>query len=300
MGYDARRAVEIDVRSDLDDDRWELGSGYRITEHLVLSCAHIFGGSPGAAAPRTRMRDIMKRSIGRPVYCWHDTDLDLSLWALADSPRSEGTSFGAVRIGSLPAHVGGSLDFTMYGWPRMTNDASENLVARQGHEACGALNLADWQSASNATGMVPLRPDDIATNDRGSWWGGMSGAAVFCSDVLVGIQIHDPNPEAAVRLAAVPADRLLAEPTAAPYLAIAGIDLRSTEVRHGIQTAHIDLREDDLVRNNDLMGQTAYQRSEVQVMRPEKALMVAQIINAVVDLEELQRSSERDPKDGQS
>jgi tetratricopeptide (TPR) repeat protein len=63
-------------------------------------------------------------------------------------------------------------------------------------------------------GLLSIGVDDPPSRVKGSGspWAGMSGAGVWCGDLLVGVVVRDPAGFASGRLVAVPVTRLLADP----------------------------------------------------------------------------------------
>lgn len=215
------------------------GSGYLVTRHLVLTARHVLlpvldaepagGGessdlvlSPG---PRCTVRPLaVGGSVGVDDYEaaveWSPGDLDVALLRIVDprwNPDVFADEWWAPVTGNREIPVSG------VGFPRFQRDDSEQLVARL-RPLSGLIRH-----------RLELIIDDppTAAGEGASPWAGISGAAVFAEDMLVGVVATDPAGTGHRRLRAVPELGLTAEgrlPTVAetdPYL------LRITETAYG-------------------------------------------------------------------
>ena len=225
MTADYQRAVEIDAKVDSKSRPWSLGSGYRISEHLILSCAHTFRLSDSDEIQQNiRVRDVTGNPLGRVHYCWHDFEADLSLWSVETPVRPPHEQLAPVRFATLPVGRADELPFWMYGWPRFAAlSHKDRTVTRKGSDESGIIKLSEYHSALHKTGTIPLLPQSTPTSERGSWWSGMSGASVFCFDHLVGVHVSALNPEAGLIVEASPIAPLFAEERPLSYLTAAGV-----------------------------------------------------------------------------
>ncbi|MET7704058.1 tetratricopeptide repeat protein [Streptomyces sp. NPDC005485] len=178
------------------------GSGYVIAGRLVLTSAH---GVPGEGQAVTLFRP------GRPER-WQGTVVwrgspsgrdDAALIHLAD-PAWLPPSGPAVRWGRLVTDRPGT-PCEAWGIPE--------LVQRPGRatdtlQPSGTLNPGDRQVGNRYVMNLDHHPP-AATDDGASPWGGLSGAALFCGDLLAGVITSDPAGRSHAHLEAVPAFVLL-------------------------------------------------------------------------------------------
>ncbi|MER7455650.1 tetratricopeptide repeat protein [Micromonospora sp. NPDC126480] len=117
--------------------------------------------------------------------------VDLALLRLVD-PTLLPEPLVPIRV--LPSHtIAARVDFMMYGWPR-AGDIPEGTAAarRDPIQVHGEIRPAEL--AGSKTGLLRLRPDErYPSLDDGSYWQGMSGAAVICEDAVVAVQVSQPQ-----------------------------------------------------------------------------------------------------------
>ena len=241
--YDARRAVEVIARSGPGKSDG-YGSGYRIGGDLVLTCAHIF--PEDLTGLMLSLRDTIGRRSGATVV-WRNRTADIALLSedrvISNDPveSSSDPSHAPLStdgilppppavIAELPALTGGeSLNFVMFGWPRAgdVRDEDSGQQIREPVQIDGEIKLAEYMAAKS--GLLRLRPrEQYPALSRGSYWTGMSGAAVFCADCVVAIQTQQPYKELPGYLAAQPLTRPMldyidAGVSAADLLTAAGV-----------------------------------------------------------------------------
>ncbi|MFG1766931.1 hypothetical protein ACGFIH_26660 [Micromonospora parva] len=119
-----------------------------------------------------------------------------------------------VPIQALPTDADAArVDFTMYGWPRAGDIAGgPEMFRREPVQVYGEIRLAEF--AGSKSGLLRLRPDErYPSLDDGSYWQGMSGAAVFCHHAVVAVQVSQPQQSLPGYLSARP---LLPHALAAP------------------------------------------------------------------------------------
>lgn len=172
------------------------GSGYVLGPRLVLTAGHVLGALDHAA---------VRTPGGAPVRCE-------VVWARSDAPYDAALLLADDDLVPDPDPVRwGTL---------VTSDPSEvtvlgfsALAGREGRVGSGVFRgSADPLEAVETdryvldmTGNPPLGPAD------GSPWAGMSGGAVWCHGVLVGVAVADLPGWPHSRLEAVPAYALLAD-----------------------------------------------------------------------------------------
>ncbi|MBG0811126.1 trypsin-like peptidase domain-containing protein [Methylosinus sp. H3A] len=168
-----------------------IGSGYLITPHLVLTARHVvsperegarwlvhpIAGVDSARLPlhqRKRPRALAARVAWRSPH----EAVDLAILELADGETAPELPAEPVTLGRAP-HDCGSLPCVGHGFPSAAG-ADDRRVE----------GLLSWS-------FVPNRFDlDVSTKgpEVVKRWGGMSGAAIFVGDILVGVVSKvDPN-----------------------------------------------------------------------------------------------------------
>src|SRR5215469_1775337 len=170
------------------------GSGYLLTPRLVLTARHVVVPS---AALRCTVRPLpfagtVEEHDYEAIVEWSVEELDVALLRIVDARWSA----GAVRDGWW-APVTGTEEVPVsgVGFPRFQRDDTEQLVARL-RPLSGLIRH-----------RLELIVDDppTARDDGASPWAGISGAAVFAEDMLVGVVLIDPTETGHHRLRAVPA-----------------------------------------------------------------------------------------------
>ncbi|MEU0382837.1 hypothetical protein [Streptomyces chartreusis] len=173
------------------------GSGYVLTPRLVLTALHVLT-STDAPLPGQRI-DVV---IGHPGHgdrlrrsgrlCWSGTAHDVALIRL-DRPVDVP---GEVLWGRP---VAGVLDYEALGFPSFAryDDEIRRVEHLTGRLPAFGQGLADGLVLDQSAAPRP-------SPDRRNW-GGVSGAAVFCGDCLVGVVVTDDAHFDDRRLHAVPA-----------------------------------------------------------------------------------------------
>ncbi len=175
------------------------GSGYLMTPRLVLTASHVLSPlmehRPTARQRRCTVRPL-RFTEGTADYeaqvVWSADDLDIALVRVTDPrwrPDPVRQTWWAPVTGTEEVSVTG------LGFPGFQRDDTEQLVAR----------------IRPLSGLVRERLEVVVDDppasppDGGSPWAGISGAAVFAADMLVGVIQSDPAGTAHHRLRAVPA-----------------------------------------------------------------------------------------------
>ncbi|MFD7507627.1 DUF3856 domain-containing protein [Streptomyces sp. NPDC059850] len=181
------------------------GSGYVIAERLVLTSAHV--------APEPGRTVRLFRPGQEPTWdgtvVWRGTPggRDDAALVRVDDPAWVGAPRQPVRWGRTVTHRPGT--------PCETWGAAE-LVQRPGRatdvaQPSGTLNPGE-RFAGNRYVMSLAQHPPAPSGEGASPWGGMSGAALFCGDLLAGVIAADPAGRAHAHLEAVPAYVLLHDP----------------------------------------------------------------------------------------
>lgn len=172
------------------------GSGYLVGPRLVLTSAHVAGS---VAASVTVFRPGRAGQFaGRVVWSGTPGGRDDAALVLIDAPKWRSLP-GRVRFGRSVTHEPG-LRCESWGVP--------DVVQRQGNpvevaQPTGTLNPGDRMVADRylitLDGHPPGTPED-----GGSPWAGLSGAAVFSAELLIGVVATDPAGRAHAVLEAAP------------------------------------------------------------------------------------------------
>jgi hypothetical protein len=172
------------------------GSGYRVSTGLVLTAAHIVAGSAESAVV---LRDLAGRRLEGHVE-HADTTADVAVIRLIGS-ATDG-ALPPVTLGRFPERDTTVREFSLYGWPRAgAQEADDGSWMRDPVDVVGEIRLAE--RVTEGSGLLRLRPSEhYPPLTAGSWWEGMSGAAVVCEGVVVGVQIQHPRAEIPGYLAA--------------------------------------------------------------------------------------------------
>ena len=190
--FDPARAVEVIAAS--------YGSGYRIGGRLVLTAAHLLPPELGSNCKVRFHRDAGAGEWAGKV-AWIAPG-----WRHPDGPPKADVAFVAIEdeapecepamVGQLPNPADVlKLPFHMYGWPDWAQTQHRSGAVRAGgRQIDGSIYLAD----TSGDGLLVLEPDR-----SGPTWSGMSGAAVICGGIVVGVQRQHQNPQRPESLEAV-------------------------------------------------------------------------------------------------
>jgi tetratricopeptide (TPR) repeat protein len=192
---DRQRVVEVYARL-ADGGGWSCGSGYAVGGALVLTSGHVVGVAPA---------EILVRRL--PEDRWVPCEV---VW--------RGSADGALLRGQLPGPA------SPVPWGRLTTGRAgtrceavgfpEVLAApdRARHEEhlSGRINPLTRASAGLHDVAVDSAPAQVS-RDR-SPWAGMSGAAVFCGELLVGVVGWDTAGFGSRRVTVCPVTALAADP----------------------------------------------------------------------------------------
>ncbi|WP_284745099.1 tetratricopeptide repeat protein [Amycolatopsis sp. RTGN1] len=178
------------------------GSGYVIAPRLVLTSAHVIINTQ---ASLTVFRPGRSGNFtARPVWCGTPEGRDDAALVLIDDPTWTPLPDVPLAWGRTVTHQPGTACQT-WGLPQ--------LVQREGRapdigQVTGTLNPGSRLVAD----LYELNLDSFPP-EGDSPWAGMSGAAVFCGDLLAGVVAVDPAGRQHAALEAVPAYVLLNDTT---------------------------------------------------------------------------------------
>jgi hypothetical protein len=179
------------------------GSGYFVTDALVLTAGHVVDPVMGEACQVRSLRDSNWRSA-RVV--WRGESCDAALLEV-EAAAGKSRQAGRVRLGRLDTEwrapcqaLGFPLAQEEHGsGGRRDTEEIRGEVAPLTRTKYGSLTI-------HISGSVPL-PDASGRSP----WAGMSGAALFCGPLLVGVVTVDPAHFGTDRLEAVPVSTMVAE-----------------------------------------------------------------------------------------
>ena len=204
-GVDPSRAAEIIVDSGSSDGR--RGSGYRISNSLVLTAAHVIADSRRILIRFNADRDDEWTSDGTVV--WYARIADLALISI--EPR-EDKAIETARLGRI-GDCDAVLTCTALGFPRFKLRAypgkrTDQSPPMQYRDCCHLVASAPLLSNRREATLellvaVPPAPDHDPAR---SPWEGMSGAAVFTAGRIVGVVSEHHRSDGLGRLAATRMD----------------------------------------------------------------------------------------------
>jgi len=170
------------------------GSGYLITDRLVLTAWHVVRPGAGEEVP-SQVRVRVEGRIGpgnRPSSIEEPASL---LWPLSEP--GEDLDFALLLLGEphdlgpicwAPLGDAGRLDVHALGYPDASIDRSVNT--RDTKEVNGWTHLGDRlreRREDRGTFAIRLRDEDQPEGTPASAWPAMSGAAVFAGEALIGV-----------------------------------------------------------------------------------------------------------------
>jgi hypothetical protein len=212
-----RRIVEVYVPAD-----GAIGSGYLVTPTVVLTARHVVeavldpsgppapGAFPQASVPGCRVRTLAS-PLGTPfsdaVAIWWSADADAALVATVDRvPLAPALDQGVVWADLAD---GDPVEVTAVGFP----DAVVEGDIRESRQIVGRVAPLSGAKARRWVVQTEGSIGEVPAGSR-SAWAGMSGAALFAGEFLIGIIVVDADPEHPDRLElwAVPARAFANDP----------------------------------------------------------------------------------------
>lgn len=171
----------------------EYGSGYRISERLIITSRHVVPIGVSPVTVRVRTREVSAKLQAEVVWRAKAQEVDIALLRLLDTAPSivpDPAVFG--DLGLAPAK---QLEFQAIGFPAHKRQKLPNAMEqRDTDHVIGRIPAA----ANVKAGILDLLHSD-RTHTRGDDWRGMSGAAVFAHDHLVGIVIEAETKDTPLR-----------------------------------------------------------------------------------------------------
>lgn len=225
---DTARVVEVWV-----PHLGRVGSGYLLSERLVLTAYHVVDGLvPGAAVEVRPLGDSAEGVWSGARVCWPPGPVDLRAVPGLDAALLEidtagqiGPLVGTVRFGEItgPDRV----PCEGLGFPdaeKRPGNRRDTMPVR-GHVDALHGRKSTLLTVQVDVGVVPRRRN--GASGRGSGWAGASGTAVFCGPLMVAVLATDRDvADDASVLGAVPVKALADEPGFRDVLAAHSVDLR--------------------------------------------------------------------------
>jgi hypothetical protein len=181
VGLEERRVMRTAVPLDDGEDLYHLGSGYLVADGLVLTAAHVLERAEGVTAREGQSAEVA--CIGgdwQPAtVAWVDAGRDVAALSCPELQAGSEVRWGRL-IESDP------LDWGAVGFPVASID---DVAGRQAEHAFGRTSPI----SDRAAGKLALSVESREATGGDSPWAGLSGAAVFCGDHLVGIVTTDPG-----------------------------------------------------------------------------------------------------------
>ncbi|MGO9899059.1 MAG: tetratricopeptide repeat protein [Solirubrobacteraceae bacterium] len=183
-----------------------VGSGYLVAERLVLTAAHVVDGAAGDAAIDVRFPAVAATATGALLWSGSPKGVDAALVELNAAPQ------GPVRIRVSPVRWGRltgqrpGVKATGVGFPRALKEADGTRVPDQ---IDGAINPGASFGERYDLNLAGAHP--LVDAKEPSPWAGLSGAALYCDELLVGVVVIDTPNFQSGRLTVVPTWRLLTD-----------------------------------------------------------------------------------------
>jgi TPR repeat protein len=195
----------LEVRSRRPDGRDEVGSGLLLSPRLALTAAHVvFGESRKAAQPILVQLAAKPGEFARARVLWPSRPgkLDAALLEITDPKWHPPERIQTVRWGTITG-LADQISCTANGFPRASREPG---IGRDTQQFSGLINPGDQLRGHhydvNITSAVPESP---------SLWSGMSGAALFAGDLLIGVVTSVPPGFNGAKVTAERASRMAAD-----------------------------------------------------------------------------------------
>ena len=213
MSLEPTRVVEIDVSSSESSRGRSYGSGYLLTQRLVLTARHVVDLAlpgepvvpPAVPLPRRSGEDPvsdghvchvrpLSDQAGGPRFearvVWWRTDVDVALLAITDDSWTPPTR----RVVVEWADISGArtVRCLAVGFPAADTIRESARVIRDSREIEGTIPPQSGRKSGLWT--VHVEHHTGPSESPSGSWAGMSGAAVFVDDALVGVIGVDAEP----------------------------------------------------------------------------------------------------------
>ena len=221
MGFDRHRVMEVFARPVNGPGR--VGSGYRVTQTVVLTAGHVVAGLPVRSPAQVRSGDVgaglcQLRVLGEPGWVsgsvlWREESADVALIGLAGDVPPVPPGSPVLRWGRVDGMEPVAVSAVGFPWAQERPDR-----VRDSEQLFGFIAPATTVKA----GLCAVTVQTAAPAGRagGSPWAGMSGAALFAGPFLVAVVVIDPARFGTDRVVAAPIAPLLADMELAGLLAV--------------------------------------------------------------------------------
>ncbi|MFE1444626.1 trypsin-like peptidase domain-containing protein [Streptomyces sp. NPDC058739] len=209
-----KKEQAVEVFAALDNGEWGCGSGYLVGPRLVLTAAHAivvevsgkrsFHTLSSSQDIRCRVTGDDTLFHGEVVWRGEGADLDVALVEITDGTWHK-DRVAPVRWGRTTCQKS-RVDCTAVGYPQVLRLSGQR---REREHLSGRVNPA----AGEKSGTYHVLVDDAPTrhmNDD-SPWAGMSGAALFSEELLIGVVVIDHDGFDGHRLTAVRMSEVFAD-----------------------------------------------------------------------------------------
>jgi hypothetical protein len=190
------------------------GSGYLLSDRLILTAAHVVGAVGDACEWRPAIPAVTTSAASAwkgAVVVWTGGDLDAALLQPSD---------GEVSVAGLSPISFGFPD----GREAIEADASGFPTAIDHGSRTDILHVeGKVDPLSGSRTQSPIFDIGTAAPDQAAGWKGMSGAAVFAGDVLIGVIEEVPVALGNTTLRMVPIQKIIAVAEAASLLTAAAL-----------------------------------------------------------------------------
>jgi GTPase SAR1 family protein len=262
--FEPSRAVEV-IAS-------QYGSGYRIGGRLVLTASHLLGkeGTECIVKNKNGFEDKQAKVVWKAP---NDTDIAL----IELSEESEGLK--SIALGKMPeGKAGENISFQMYGYPRWGWIEGDQRPSSSGLQVEGKIYLADTPplvlridenlvSEYLANKIIKEIKEDYSLELK-SEWVAMSGAAVVCDGLVVGVQKQHSRPMQPNYVAATPL-----------WIVYDNEQWRNLLKQNGINPQPAMVRLKTSSRDDEKTEQPKYEKRLLEYLRNE-----AQFGNALITL----------------
>ncbi len=222
---DPERVVEVWVPA-----LGRVGSGYLLTERLVLTSYHVMQGLPAGSPVEVRPLEVPQRTQWLTAsLSWPAEPVDVAaaperdaVLLVIDTPGWRPVPLpGAVRFGEVTGPDRVACQGLGFPDAEARPDGRRDTMPVRGHVEPLQARKSRMLTVHVDAGIVPRH------RDAGSGWSGASGTALFCGPLLVGVlATHRDIADTASVLGAVPFAELAGLPGFRTTLASHGIDLR--------------------------------------------------------------------------
>ncbi|MFI7336386.1 trypsin-like peptidase domain-containing protein [Streptomyces sp. NPDC050085] len=200
-GLDPHRLAEIIVECHTGRQR---GSGYRITDGFVLTAAHVVADATSI---------VVRCDADRPTQwsapatvTWSDKGVDLAVLAVP-APEGAPRAIAPARFGRIADDRPDVIDVRCAGFPLFKRRSRDGASFREVHQADGTV--AALSNLRTGTLELTVTPAGADPDPSTSPWSGMSGAAVWAGDRIVGVVAEHHRREGTGRLTAARMDHAL-------------------------------------------------------------------------------------------